>query len=730
LKTGRSAIGLLRLLLAATVVIPLLLFVGASWLDYRAAFGEAERDLQHISQVGREHAEKVFDGQNQVIERVADLVRGMAEPEIIRAEKTLHDEFARIVAHLAEVQSVLLAGADGRPLVSAGTYPVPVVDLSKRDYFRAVIGGHTGPYVSSLQVGEVNKQLFFGLARPWIGSDGKLAGVIDVAVSPTFFRDFYGALMDQGPDTIEGNTVTLVRDDGQWLARYPPIEGPPPMAPPGGPFLEAIRTSPDEGIFESRLIVDPSGPGYVFAYNKVDGYPLYVVAGRNRDNIIAAWRRSVESHLVFGVPATVALVAVAWTALVRTRREEAALARANQENEKRRAAEEALLRSQRLEAVGQMTGGVAHDFNNLLTIIMGGAHLLMRRADDPASVRRVAEQIMLAARRGGEVTQQLLAFARRQFVKPETVNLNRRLLEFEELLRRAAREAVQVEFDLDPALDTVRLDPGHFEAAILNLVGNARDAMPDGGRVVIATRNIRLTDPTRSDLPPGAYVRVAVTDNGSGMDPETVSKAFEPFFTTKEIGKGSGLGLSQVYGFAKQAGGDARITSTPGQGTTVEILLPRSTLPRSTLPGSTLPGSTGRETAERPSLDSVPLRDANAGEVVLVVEDEPALLAMTVGSLHELGYATLGADTAQAALDILRGDQRVDVLFSDVVMPGGMNGAQLSVEARRLRPALKVLLTSGYTGGLDADDGSDVPVLTKPYDRGQLARQMRAVLQG
>jgi two-component system, NtrC family, sensor kinase len=714
-RAGRSAIGLLRILLAATVVVPLLLFLGASWLGYRAAYVDAVRDLQHIAQVAREHAEKVFDGQAQVVDRVTDRVRGLDVPTIIRSEQALHEDFGRIVAHLPEVQSVLLASDSGRPLVSAGVYPVPVVDLSNRDYFKAIVGGYTGTYVSSLQIGDVNKQLFFGLARPWIGADGKRIGVIDVAVSPAFFRDFYSALIDQGPDTIEGNAIALVREDGAFLVRYPSFDGPSPSVRSAGMFLTAIHANSDEGVFEGRSVVEPGEPAWVFAYHRVEGYPLYVVAGRSRANIVAVWHQSMESHLVFGVPATVALFAVAWTALVRTRREEAALARANEENEKRRFAEDALLRAQRLEAVGQMTGGVAHDFNNLLTVILGGAHMLTRRADDPTTVRRVAEQIALAARRGGEVTQQLLAFSRRQFIKPETINLNRRLLEFEQLLRRAAREAVQIEFDLDPDLGLVRLDPGHFEAAVLNLVGNARDAMPDGGGIVISTRNVRLTDVAQSELPPGPYVRVAVRDTGAGMDDATVAKAFEPFFTTKDIGKGSGLGLSQVYGFAKQAGGDVRIDSAPGRGTVIEILLPCTT---------------EAETPERASGDAMPPDAPPAGEVVLVVEDEPALLAMTVGSLHDLGYATLTAATAQEAIAVLQSDQRIDLLFSDVVMPGGMNGLQLAGEARRLRPGLKVLLTSGYAAGLGSGDGEDVPLLTKPYDRGQLARQMRDVLEG
>jgi two-component system NtrC family sensor kinase len=712
-KASRSALGLLRFLLACSVVIPLLLFAGASWLDYRATFADAERDLTQRSEVAREQAERVFDGQSQVVERVSDLVRGMDVAAIRNAELPLHEAFGRIVAHLPEVQSVLLASADGRPLVSAGTYPVPDVDLRSRDYFKSVVGGYSGTYVSSLQFGEVNHQVFFGLARPWIDADGKVAGVIDVAVLPTFFEDFYKVLIDEAPTGTKGNILVLFRDDGQVLVRYPPFSMAAPRMPQDSAFLQAIRTHPEQGVYESRSVVDPGAPLRLLAYHRVAGYPLYVVAGRTRRAIIGLWQRQMMSHLVFGLPATIALFVVTWTALVRTRREEAALARANQENEMRQHAEEALLRAQRLEAVGQMTGGVAHDFNNLLTIIMGGADMLTRRSDDPAYVRRVAEQITLAARRGGEVTQQLLAFSRRQFTKPETVDLNRRLMEFEPLLRRAAREAVTVTLDLDPALDPVRLDPGHFEAAILNLVGNARDAMPGGGCVVIATRNTRID--AGDDLPPGRYVRVAVSDSGIGMDRETVAKAFEPFFTTKDVGQGSGLGLSQVFGFARQAGGDVRIASEPGHGTTVEILLPPTA---------------DRPPTERAGPDTVPLRNAQAGEVVLVVEDEPAVLALTVESLRDLGYTTMTATSAQAALDLLRGGWRVDLLFSDVVMPGGMNGLQLSVEARRLRPKLKVLLTSGYTAGIEATSTEDIPLLTKPYDRGQLASQLRAVLQG
>ena len=707
-KGDRSAIGLLRLLLAGCLVLPLLLFVLASWLNYRAATADAFRSMERTADVAREHAAKVFGWQSQVADHVADLVRDMTIADVVASEQRLHDAFASIVIRLPQVQGVLLASSAAEPLVSAGIYPVPKVDLHGLDYYQAIVQRAQDRYVTSVQVGSVNQVEFFGLAQPWKGMDGKTLGVIDVSVSPGVYEDFYAALAGDGREDVAGSVITLIRADGRLLVRYPHLQGPPPVAAPDSPFMRAIAADPNGGIYEAPSIIDQSGVR-LFSYRKVQGFPVYVVAGRTRGIVIAGWYRTMGSHLIFGLPATVALLAITWTALVRTRREEAALLRARTEIMRREQAEEALLRSQRLEAVGQMTGGVAHDFNNLLTIILGSAEMLARRSDDAPRVRRVAEQIMLAARRGGEVTQQLLAFSRRQFINPQTVDLNACLQEFRPLLERAANESIRVDYALQADLHPARLDPGHFEAAVLNLVGNARDAMPGGGVITITTRNVTVTSATRLELPPGGYVRVGVTDTGSGMDPQTAAKAFEPFFTTKGVGQGTGLGLSQVYGFAKQAGGDARIVTTPGKGTTVELFLPQSV---------------SEEGPARP--EPVQARRADPGEVVLVVEDEPGVLATTVESLQDLGYGTITASSAQNALDRLAEPARVDVLFSDVTMPGGMDGLALSAEARRLRPGLKVLLTSGYGSG---QRSLDVPLLTKPYDRTQLAKELRAVLQ-
>ena len=420
------------------------------------------------------------------------------------------------------------------------------------------------------------------------------------------------------------------------------------------------------------------------------------------------------------VEAVVSALALLWAYLHEV---DALRARAELAAEQASRAEEALRQAQKMEAVGRLTGGIAHDFNNLLMVLTSGLDMIRRRPEDHARVVKLADAGLEAAQRGARLTRQLLTFARRQNLRPETMNLNASLLDFEPLARRAVGEAVAVSFALHPALHPARVDPSEFEAAVLNLVVNARDALPaQGGRLEVRTRNAVLpVAPGTADA--GSYtstehVVLSVSDNGAGMDEATRAQAFEPFFTTKEFGKGSGLGLSQVYGFAQAAGGTVQIASTPGQGTTVEIWLPRST------------GASGENAAPADASPTSPLRRAEKGETVLAVEDEPALLSSVVESLTDLGYHVLAARDAAEALERLRGEGRIDVLFSDIVMPGGMNGVQLAVEAGRLRPGLRVLLTSGYANEALVGDHSvptDVPILTKPYRRDELARRLRMV---
>jgi signal transduction histidine kinase/CheY-like chemotaxis protein len=376
---------------------------------------------------------------------------------------------------------------------------------------------------------------------------------------------------------------------------------------------------------------------------------------------------------------------------------------------------EEFARVQRSEAIGQLVGGVAHDFNNLLTVITGGLELMLREPDLSSRGRRLVGSSMKAAQRGAQLTQQLLTFARKQVLRPEVLNPNEMIASLQAFVSPATGEQVDVVTQLSPVVWPVRLDRTEFETALVNLVLNARDAIDGEGRIVIATRNVVVAAGTVPELPAGDYALVSVTDAGCGMAPEDCARAFEPFFTTKEVGKGSGLGLSQVYGFVRGAAGHVRIDSKLGEGTTVELYLPKS---------AELP-------AQPEQIGMMPIRAAKGHETVLVVEDDPDVLNVAVSGLRELGYDVKTASDAREALAILRSDPSIDVLFSDVVMPGGMNGAQLAREAQRLRGNLKVLLTSGYTASaLTQEHGlpEQLDVLRKPYRREELASRLRVVI--
>ena len=386
----------------------------------------------------------------------------------------------------------------------------------------------------------------------------------------------------------------------------------------------------------------------------------------------------------------------------------------------RRQTEEALRQAQKMEAVGHLTGGVAHDFNNLLTVIMGNLELLRPHIAEQPRVRRMVDAMQHAIERGERLTSQLLAFSRRQNLQPEVLDPNRLVRDFEPLIRRAMGETIRVETRLAPDVWPCHIDAAQLEAALLNLAVNARDAMPEGGNLAIETCNVetdaRLTERVLG-AEPGPYVVVTVCDSGSGMSPEVLQRAFEPFFTTKEVGRGTGLGLSQVYGFVEQSGGHVTIDSEPGHGTTIRLYLP---------PAELTPAANGHA-RNRPG--DAPAR---GWERILLVEDNPDVLRTASAMLLDLGYEVRTASGPAEALDLLRdGTQRFDLLFSDIVMPQ-MSGAQLAVEARGLRPELKVLLTSGYSRESLASQPSidqAFPVINKPYKQADLAAMLRSVIE-
>ncbi|HLY06592.1 MAG TPA: ATP-binding protein [Rhizomicrobium sp.] len=396
--------------------------------------------------------------------------------------------------------------------------------------------------------------------------------------------------------------------------------------------------------------------------------------------------------------------------------------------EEREKAEAALRQSQKMEAIGQLTGGVAHDFNNLLQIITGSLGSLRRRSakwslppDITGDFDRFLDGAEEGARRAAALTRQLLAFSRRQPLQPETVDVNRLVARMTSLLTRTLGETIAIETVLASGLWRVLTDPNQLESAILNLAVNARDAMPKGGKLTIETANAHLDEgyvEPYEQLSAGQYVMIAVTDSGTGMDSSTVAQAFEPFFTTKAGGHGTGLGLSQVYGFIKQSGGHTKIYSEPGQGTTIKMYLPRTLIER----------ASAYDHAAAPETHAA----AAGGETILVVEDEEKVRAASVEMLEELGYRVLEASDGPSALRLLDEKPAVDLLFTDVVLPSGMNGRQLADKIRREMPAVKVLYTTGYARNAIVHHGRldpGVELITKPFGHAELAAKIRAVLE-
>jgi PAS domain S-box-containing protein len=384
-----------------------------------------------------------------------------------------------------------------------------------------------------------------------------------------------------------------------------------------------------------------------------------------------------------------------------------------------RANEEALRQSQKMEAVGQLTGGVAHDFNNLLQVIIGNLDTILRHLpEDAPRLKRSANQALNGARRAAALTQRLLAFSRRQPLDPRPLNVNALVTGLSEMVHRTLGETVAVETVLGAGVWQVEADANELEAAVLNLAVNARDAMPDGGRLTIETANAHIDQAyaaSYAEVAAGQYVCISISDTGVGMDDETVGRAFEPFFTTKPVGKGTGLGLSQVYGFVKQSGGHVKIYSEVGQGTTVKIYLPRLMA----------------DVADVEAEADGPVPDGDGEETVLVLEDDDDVRTYSVEILRELGYRVVEAHDGPSALRLLERQARVDLLFTDVVLPGGMTGATVAEQARALKPNLKVLFTTGYARNAIIHHGrldKGVRLITKPFSSAELAARIRDVL--
>jgi two-component system NtrC family sensor kinase len=706
-----SATRPLRVLLAASIVFPVTLYAVAATISYHQHFEEARDQLRRNLAIIHEHAQKVFET-FEFASRSLDEIFGNLTDAQIRATEAVYSERLRgTTAALPQLRDLWIIGADGYPLVSGTVYPMPRIDLSDRNYFKVQRESLVDePYVSRVVAARAANTRFFAITRKRT-LNGKFNGVSLVSIAPEYFSEFYSQLPPPG-------AAALLRADGAVLARYPDYPGAQTQLRPDAPFLTAIQTQPKTGFVTAPAAVD--GTTRIFRYQQLEKLPgLYVVVGVERSAIIREWLLTMGSHLIFGIPAVLTLVAIGFIALRRTERLQLEVIR-------RESTEQALRQAQKMEAVGRLSGGIAHDFNNMLTVILGNIDMASRRlGDDNPRIQRLLDSARQASERAALLVERLLAFSRQHPQEVKAVDINRLVQSMSELLRRTIGETVVVETVLAGGLWKVAVDANQLENAVLNLAVNARDAMPDGGRLTIETSNSYLDEAyaaANSDgIVAGQYVMLAVTDSGAGMSREVRERAFEPFFTTKPAGMGTGLGLSMVYGFLKQSSGHIKIYSEPGEGTTIKLYFPRIAGQR------VLPDWSDERSATRPA------PGARGSETILLVEDDDEVRKFGTEVLREQGYIVHAASDSTGALRLLETESAISLLFTDVVLPGGMNGRQLADEARRRKPALKVLYATGYTrnaiihqGRLDAE----VELLTKPFTAEVLTRKIRQMLDG
>jgi two-component system NtrC family sensor kinase len=682
---GGGTIRLLHILLIAAVIVPLAVFAGASWFDWSEVRSQATLQATRTAQILREHAIKVFESHEFALDLIDDRIRGL-DWAAIRDSSEVQQFLARIVSRQYLVNSIALVAPDGQVASVSTAFPTPPLDMTDRDYFRAALSGDRHTYISPAGQGRLTGTQVVVVSRPRATADGRFDGVIAVAVSIERFSQFYRDTV-----ALDQNSVTLARADGAVLVREPRATAGATVLTPRSGFVRSIATG--NPIY--RTVGELDGVERLHALQKVGPYPVYVSFGLSFGSLRATWLRDILVYALFAVGGSVGLCAVGGLALRRARNEQALVAQWQDEVRRRESAENALRQTQKMEALGQLTGGVAHDFNNLLMVITGNLEMLKRKAVNAGLDRQIGA-IEHAARNGEALTRKLLAFSRRRLAKAAAIELAPFVAKAVDLLRPSLPADIRIEVEMPAALWPVHADADDLELCLVNIVINARDAMPNGGAVFISAQNRTLhADDAATDHLAGDFVAFSIRDTGTGIPPEHLSRVFEPFFTTKEVGRGTGLGLSQAYGFAKQSGGAVTIESAPGQGTTVTLFLARGAA------------------ASQPAEDAASL-PAQPGRVLLV-EDNADVAEATVAMLESLGCTVTHASAAEPALDLLAAGAKVDLVVSDIMMPGGLDGMALARTLRSRYPALPVLLVTGYSQAAQKATGETFPILLKPY---------------
>ncbi len=704
--TGRpDAIRWLRLAIVFAALVPLAWFLVTAWTSYRAAYDETQRRSAQLAQIAHEHASRVFEANDVIARYVLSFLGDDDDAQVRAQELLLHKRLRTFATGLTQVATIQVWNAEGRMLVGSHVFPADdQLDVSDREYFREQRTSATDRYVSGTLTGRRSGAPFIDVSVRRELSDGTFAGLVSTTIRPAYFRNFYESL----GIAERGLSVAMLRHDGQLLARWPAAPADALSVPATAPMRQEMTKDLSSGTMDTESLID--GKRRLLAYRKLDSYPVFVVAGIEHRQLLADWLRGTAGLAAFTLAASLALGFVSWVAMRRTRRELLTSERLKRESEQRLQAETALRQAQKLEALGQLTGGVAHDFNNLLMVVNNNLHLLSRLVPQTAASPQIAA-IDRAVASGTRLTRQLLAFSRRQAVTPEVIAINDAVPAMMDLLRTSLGSSIRVRFVAEADPSWVKVDAAEFELALLNLTINAREAMKGGGELTIRTRNVRIGAPS-ADLAAGPYVVLSVSDTGEGVPPDVLARVFEPFFTTRRPGQGTGLGLSQVYGFCVQAGGVARMESEAGQGTRVSLYLPQAVA-----------------AVDVPATASEPAVGRLRGRLLLV-EDNLEVAAATKPLLEALGCSVSHVASADAALDVLGGHaERFDVVLSDIMMPGSLNGLDLALMLRHQHPGLPVLLMTGYAAQTGQAMASGFQVLAKPVSAAALAAAIGGAMQ-
>lgn len=676
-----------------SVFVVLVAVIGFAQLRENALVAASKR-AQSYSSILSAHLDRTMGALDGRLSQIAVQSDGLGGP------RGAHRQWQQVLQAAQAGASTIgsLSVIDETGVIRHSTLPA-LIGQSRSDgaIFMSLRDTDAPPVVSEAPfVSPYSSETLMPFGRRLTDQNGRVTGAVVAAFMPESLRQFYGSI-----DT-EGGAVRVLHRSGYIL-----LEEPSSGRPTRGddPVLASYAAGARQGVFRGPAI--EGGPLMITSYAADDDSGLIVAVSLGEAQALAAWR---QEALVAAIILVGLLVALALAVALMLRQLDArAAAEAALLKQQQRSAE-----AQRLESLGQLTGGVAHDFNNLLTVIIGSADSLLGRVS--TELRPRLDAILYAADNATALIKQLLAFSRRQALQLTPVDMNATVTAMEEMLRRSLGARVETAFVLAPNLWRAYADRAQVESALLNLAINARDAMADGGKLTIETHNAHLDDHYASQNPevtPGDYVALAVTDTGAGMTPEVRERAVEPFFTTKEVGKGSGLGLSMIYGFARQSKGHVKIYSEVGRGTTVRLYLPRAASDADELPVVTEAGSyTGSET-------------------VLVVEDDAQVRELAASSLRELGYNVIETANGQEAVVVLDGADHIDLVLTDMVMPGAMTGKEVAEHAIKTRPQVKVLFTSGYADASVMRNGlvkAGARFLSKPYRGAQLAATVRALL--